>query len=106
MTSDLFKSWLDNLNSKKATESRSLFLIDNFTAHQDVVISINVKYFIASQTTSKLQPCDAHGILKNVKTLYRKQRLSHVFNHMDAATSASDLARKYIYPRAQASRVM
>lgn len=94
MTSDLFEKWLDKLNSKMISESRSILLfIDNCTAHPDVVRS-NVKLvFLPPNTTSKLQPCDA-GIIQNVKMHNRKQLLRHILNHMDGASNASEVAKK------------
>ena len=94
MTSDIFESWLDKINSNMAAQCRSIVLfIDNCTAHPDVVRS-NVKLmFPPPNTTSKLQPLDA-GIIQNIKIYYRKQILCHVLGHMDGASCVTELAKK------------
>ena len=94
MTSQLFQTWLNTVNTKMKSEDRSILLfVDNCSAHPDVVRS-NVKLiFLPPNTTSKLQPCDA-GIIQTVKMHYRKQLLRSVLFHMDEASCASDLVKK------------
>lgn len=73
MTSDIFESWLLNLNKKFHRAKRTILLfIDNCTAHNSVPSMTNVKVvFFPPNMTSVLQPMD-QGVIKNFKHYYRR----------------------------------
>ena len=55
MTADLFKLWVDKLNSKMKRDGRSIILfLDNCTSHPDVQFSNAKLVFLPPNTTSKL----------------------------------------------------
>lgn len=71
---ELFHIWLQDFNKKiKASNRKVLLFIDNCGAHNNIpyLSHVTVQFFPAN-TTSKLQPLD-QGIIKNFKTLYRKE---------------------------------
>jgi hypothetical protein len=72
MVSDIFCSWLRNINEKFKKESRKIILLlDNCGSHFNLSLS-NVKLiFIPPTTSSPIQPLDA-GIIKNFKDNYRR----------------------------------
>ena len=83
MTSELFKDWLEHLNSKMLAQGRNILMfVDNCSAHPDMQLSNMKLVFLPPNTTSRLQPCDA-GIIATLKGLYRKRLLRHVLAEMD-----------------------
>ena len=90
MTSELFREWLEHLNSKMSAQERNILMfVDNCSAHPDVQLS-NVKLVFLPPNTSRLQPCDA-DIIANLKTLWL---LRHVLAEMDSADSATALSKQ------------
>ena len=76
MTSQIFIEWLAAWDSYLTKVNRKiLLLVDNCTAHPHVQLE-----FLPPNTTSLIQPM-AQGIMKNLKTLYRKELV-----HMTLAT--------------------
>ena len=49
------------VNNKMTAAGRRIIFIDNCPAHKLVVLSHVKVHFLPANTTSKLQPCDAHG---------------------------------------------
>ena len=74
MISDLFSSWLMNLDKRFVCAGRKIVLvIDNCPAHPNIEASFKAikLLFLPPNTTVKLQPCD-QGIIQNLKVRYRK----------------------------------
>lgn len=93
VTGDLFKSWLQSVNAKMRIQRRKILMfIDNCGAHPDVSLSHVKLAFLPPNTTSRLQPLDA-GIIKMVKSVYRKKLLRHILFNMDDANNGSELAK-------------
>ncbi|XP_047505969.1 tigger transposable element-derived protein 6-like [Pieris napi] len=90
MTADLFKKWLINIDKQMVTSNRKIILfIDNCTAHGDIPPLKAVKVqFLPPNTTSQLQPLD-QGIIKNFKTLYRKEVVRKMIADMEQNTISS-----------------
>lgn len=84
MTSDIFSSWLSNINRDMIKKNKHiLMMIDNCTAHGDIPQLSNVKVqFLPPNTTSKLQPLD-QGIIKNFKSYYRKEVVRRFLSDLD-----------------------
>ncbi|XP_013793871.1 tigger transposable element-derived protein 6-like, partial [Limulus polyphemus] len=76
MTSTIFKDCLQKLNNKMTLEKcKIIMFVDNYAAHPAMTLS-NVKLvFLPPNTTARLQPCDG-GIIKAVKSTYRKKTSS------------------------------
>ena len=83
MTGELFTQWLKEWNACLVREKRSiLLLVDNCTAHPHVKLS-NIKLqFLPPNTTSVIQPMD-QGVIKNLKTLYRKELIFMILRYID-----------------------
>lgn len=84
MNSTVFGQWLLKLDKQMKKEKRKILLfIDNCTAHNDIpeLDAIKVQ-FLPANTTSKLQPLD-QGIIKNFKTLYRKEVVKHILTSIE-----------------------
>lgn len=84
MNSVVFAQWLLKLDNQMKKEKRKIILfIDNCTAHNDIpkLNAIKVQ-FLPANTTSKLQPLD-QGIIKNFKTLYRKEVVRHILSNTE-----------------------
>ena len=94
MTSQLFEDWIKGFNRRMSRQGRSVILfLDNAPSHpRDLELSHVKLVFLPPNCTSVLQPLD-HGIIQNVKLLYRKRMLRHVLNQVDSSDSASDCAR-------------
>jgi hypothetical protein len=94
MTSQLFREWLDKVNSQMRTKKRKILMfIDNCAAHPPVTLSHVKLVFLPPNTTSRLQPCDA-GIIAAVKSQYRKRLLRHLLANMDECNSATELCKR------------
>jgi hypothetical protein len=79
MTGVLFTEWLlcIDVDMKKANR-KILMFVDNCTAHNNIPHLENIKiHFLPPNTTSTLQPLD-QGIIKNFKTMYRKEIVREV----------------------------
>ena len=78
MTSEIFKEWLDKLNSKFKSENRNVLLyLDNFSGHYRTDKTdhnySNIKiHFYPPNCTSVIQPMD-QGIINAEKIKYKKQ---------------------------------
>ena len=58
-------------------------LVDNCTAHPHVSTLKNIQLeFLPPNTTSLIQPMD-HGIIKNLKTLYRKELVRMILAYLE-----------------------
>ena len=79
MTSEVFKSWLIDLEKQMKREGRViLLLLDNASCHSVSHLHtphVKVK-FLPPNTTSHIQPLDA-GIIRSFKSHYRKQLVRH-----------------------------
>lgn len=93
MTCDIFRSWLNKLNSKMSIQKRKILLfIDNAPCHcSEKLSNVEVKFFPAN-TTSCVQPLD-QGVIRSFKLNYRKKLLRSLVAKMDNATSVYDLAK-------------
>ena len=94
MTSDIFESWLKELDEKFSSENRKILLfIDNCTAHPKYAInnlkSVEVLYFPPNMT-SKIQPLDM-GVIKNFKHHYRKRMVSRRLMELECNLSFSEI---------------
>ena len=94
MTGELFAVWIRRVDNRMRRQNRHiLFFLDNCGAHPHMELK-NVKVVLPPPNkTSKLQPMDA-GIIQNLKMVYRKKLLRHIIFLMDAASMASDIAKK------------
>ena len=86
MTSALFEEWFIKLDRRfKAEKRKVLMFIDNCPSHppdlKNKLTSIELKFFPPNMT-SKLQPLD-QGIIKNLKTHYRRRILTKIINVME-----------------------
>ncbi|XP_052260991.1 tigger transposable element-derived protein 6-like [Dreissena polymorpha] len=74
-----------------------ILLVDNCSAHSHEAITIlsNVTLsFLPPNTTSLIQPCD-QGIIRNLKSLYRRQVVKKMIEDIDQNTmSAEEMAKK------------
>ncbi|XP_064463216.1 tigger transposable element-derived protein 6-like [Ornithodoros turicata] len=79
MTADLFKQWLKTWDRKLELRNRKVLLIvDNCTAHKmDVELRAIELAFLPANTTAALQPMD-QGVIKNLKTFYRRHMLERL----------------------------
>ncbi|XP_072155736.1 tigger transposable element-derived protein 6-like [Bemisia tabaci] len=90
MTSSLFCNWLHKLDKQMISEKRNiLLLIDNCTAHNVIppLQAVRVE-FLPPNTTSKLQPLD-RGIIKNLKTLYRKEVVRRILSDIESGVTTN-----------------
>lgn len=79
-----------DIDKKMTREKRKILLfIDNCTAHNDIpqMKSVRVE-FLPPNTTSKLQPMD-QGIIKNFKSLYRKEVVRRMARDLDEGKKTS-----------------
>ena len=94
ITGELIAAWMRRVDNRMRRQNRHILLfLDNCGAHPHMELE-NVKViFLPPNTTSKLQPMDA-GIIQNLKMVYQKKLLRHIIFLMDAASTASDSAKK------------
>ena len=86
MISELFTSWIIDFDKKFQRQNRNVALIiDNCLAHPDVQSQLKAirLVFLPPNTTYVLQPCD-QGIIKNLKTQYRKYLLLKLIAAVEA----------------------
>lgn len=78
MNSVIFNDWLKHVNKQMKYQGRkNLLFIDNESSHEVLELSnVEVK-FLPANTTFTLQPLD-HGIIRALKTRYRKFLLRHI----------------------------
>lgn len=91
MTSQIFEAWLQKWNSKLARCGRKIALfVDNCTAHPRIQ---NLEFieliFLPPNTTSEIQPCD-QGIIKTLKTYYRKCMVQSLLRAISSGSTISD----------------
>ena len=94
MTSALFAEWMTDFNRQMRLRKRKVLLfLDNAPSHPKDNTYSNVKlHFFPANTTSKLQPLD-QGIIKCVKSHYRKRLLRKVISMVDRKQEASLIAK-------------
>lgn len=91
MNAALFAEWLIKIdNQMKKAKRKILLFIDNCTAHNIIPASLHcVKVqFLPPNTTSKLQHLD-QGIIKNFKTLYRKEVVRQIVSDIEDGKQTS-----------------
>ena len=100
MTSQIFNEWLAAWDSYLTKVNRKiLLLVDNCTAHPHVSTLKNIQLeFLPPNTTSLIQPID-QGIIKNLKTLYRKELVHMTLayieeNILNPSSTAIDVSSK------------
>jgi hypothetical protein len=79
----IFKMWINEINeSMKHQQRKILMVLDNCTAHL-ISEPSNIKFlFLPPVTSSLIQPLD-QGIIKCVKSQYRKQLFSFILEKFD-----------------------
>ncbi|XP_057336463.1 tigger transposable element-derived protein 4-like [Microplitis mediator] len=89
MTKELFKDWLRKVNKQMIIKQKKILLIiDNCTAHTDLLKLENVKIlFLPANTTSKLQSLD-QGIIHTFKRFYRREVINHTLKCLDESVSS------------------
>ena len=100
MTSVIFQQWVTDWDVALIRENRKiLLLIDNCPAHPKIKSLQNIRLeFLPANTTSLIQPLD-QGIIKNVKTFYRKELVQMIIsiidqNLMNSSVTAIDISSK------------
>ena len=106
MTSQIFTEWLAAWGSYLTKVNlKILLLVDNCTAHPHVSTLKNIQLgFLPPNTTSLIQPMD-QGIIKNLKTLYRKELVHMTLayreeNILNPSSTAIDVSSKISIPQA------
>lgn len=89
MTSELFKNWIQQLDTMFGKQKRKIILfVDNCPAHPKDIPVTNIKLaFLPPNSTSKLQPLD-QGIIKVVKQKYRKKLVQRYLRDMECGSSS------------------
>ena len=92
-TAVIMEEWLKLFNRKMQRDNRHVLLfLDNAPCHPEIELT-NVKlHFLPANTTSRTQPLD-QGIIKTLKTVYKKYFLRSILAAMGTAKSASELAK-------------
>ena len=92
-TAVIIEEWLKLFNRKMQRDNRHVLLfLDNAPCHPEIELT-NVKlHFLPANTTSRTQPLD-QGIIKTLKTVYKKYFLRSILAAMGTAKSASELAK-------------
>jgi hypothetical protein len=93
MTSHIMEEWLTAFNAKIKQQNRNVLLfLDNATFRPHIELSnVRLSWF-PPNTTSVSQPID-QGVIKCVKLNYRKLIMRSLLANMNAASSATDLAK-------------
>ena len=93
MTSGLFTEWITSWDKELRLQKRKiLLLVDNCSAHPKVQGLTNIELrFLPPNTTSIIQPMD-QGVIKNLKTLYRKEVLSSIITEIDDKDGSNETA--------------
>ncbi|XP_066249563.1 tigger transposable element-derived protein 6-like [Euwallacea similis] len=94
MTRDIMKEWLLDIDRRMKIQNRKILLfLDNAGSYPRDLNLENIKIcFLPPNCTSMCQPLD-QGIIKNVQFFYRDLILKHILTKVDAALSASELAK-------------
>jgi hypothetical protein len=92
MTSDIFEIEMKLFNEKMRRKDRNgIVFLDNATCHRNMSSLSNVNLvFLPPNTTSHLQPLD-QGIIKTMKTLYRKKLLTKNLAEFDKGNDVSNV---------------
>ncbi|XP_033761525.1 tigger transposable element-derived protein 4-like [Pecten maximus] len=99
MTAVIFTDWLKKFDREMRLKKRNiLLLVDNCAAHPQTATTAvkNISLvFLPPNTTSVIQPCD-QGIIKNLKTHYRRHIINDIITQIDndATLMANALAKK------------
>ena len=101
MTSVLLEEWITKWDAALRKKGRKiLVLVDNCSAHpQDISTLTNIRLqFLPANTTSLIQPMD-QGVIKNMKTFYRKQLVQMTIdaiedNLISPSARATDVSSK------------
>lgn len=85
MTSSIFTSWIRKFDAQMVRQKRKVIVfLDNCSAHPHLTDLRAVRLcFLPANTTAKTQPCDA-GIIKNLKSHYRKKLLGRMLSWHDS----------------------
>lgn len=94
MTTDIFTRWINAFNNRMKRQARHVLLfMDNAPSHPKDLRLSNVKVVpLPANTTSKLQPLD-QGIIKTVKSRYRKRLLQAVLAKMDKGEDITNISK-------------
>lgn len=94
MTEEIFRAYLLERNAEFKRQGRIILLfVDNCRAHTDMKLSNIILQFLPANTTASLQPMDA-GVIKNVKSFYRKHLMHLILRKMETCEKISDLAKE------------
>ena len=101
MTSEMFKHWLIKLDKKFNNQNRKVaMIVDNCPAHPNVKGLKAIKLiFLPPNTTSHTQPMD-QGILKNLKSHYRKQVILRQLQGLKKMKNSSLIMLMFLVPYA------
>ncbi|XP_018318868.1 tigger transposable element-derived protein 4-like [Agrilus planipennis] len=89
MTAQIFSDWLIKIDKKMTKEKRKVLLfIDNCPAHNMIPPLNALKIQFIPSDPFKLQPLD-QGIIRNFKTLYRKEIIRKVMVNMEEQVASS-----------------
>ena len=96
----LFQEWITAWDAALAKDRRKiLLLVDNCTAHPHIDTLKNIRLeFLPANTTSLIQPMD-QGVIKNLKTFYRKELVQMTVaaiedNLASSSSTATDISSK------------
>ena len=91
MTSSIFTSWIRKFDAQMVRQKRKVIVfLDNCSAHPHLADLRAVRlYFLPANTTAKTQPCNA-GIIKNLKSHYRKKLLGHMLRWHDSGKDMTE----------------
>ena len=100
-TSALFQEWVTAWDAALAIDRRKiLLLVDNCTAHPHIDTLKNIRLeFLPANTTSLIQPM-GQGVIKNLKTFYRKELVQMTVaaiedNLASSSSTATDSSSKF-----------
>ena len=101
MTSLIFQQWIMDWDVTLIREKRKiLVLVDNCPAHPNIKSLKNIRLeFLPPNTTSLIQPL-GQGVIKNLKTFYRKELVQKIIsavddNLVDESVTAIDISSKF-----------
>ena len=93
MNTIMFDEWLKDLNRSMAKKKRNILLfVDNAPSNPQIKLSNVVIKFFPGNCTSELQPMD-QGIIKKLKTGYRKRLLLRVIAKIDSCETGDELVK-------------
>ena len=96
MTSIVWTDILVKMNRKYQQQNRHIVLfVDNATSHQCDILTPFVKVvYLPPNTTSLIQPCD-HGIIRALKTHYRRQVNRKMLVATEKGVDAQQFGKNY-----------